>query len=81
MTLQKRRKKLRYHLRIAASRQALNFHEVAELSRIIAHDGGSLRDDLYDAIFRVIDELALSGYEGDLLESNVDYLLQLNDPE
>ena len=77
MTSKKRRKELRLHLRIAAILQTLSFHEVGELSRIIANDGAEPMGERYDEIFTVIYELATHNYDGEFLESNVDYLLGL----
>ena len=77
MTSKKRRKELRHHLRIAASFQTLSFHEVGELSRIIANDGAWSMGEWYDEIFTVIYELAMDNYDSEFLESYVDYLLGL----
>jgi len=77
VTSKKRRKELRHHLTIAASLQTLSFHEVGELSRIIANDGAWSMGEWYDEIFTVIYELAMDNYDGEFLESYVDYLLGL----
>ena len=77
MTSKKRRRELRHHLRIAASLQTLNFHEVGECSRIIANDGAEPMGERYEEIYSVIYDLATHKYDDEFLESNVDFLLGL----